>query len=1507
MSGVLDRDIRVRLQYLTEGQDRAAADMKEMVAVVGELTRATNSLVAAQQRRSDNTREETNRELGLLEKLQARYRELQTAIERAASVEDIRLLNRELDKVQAEMTAIASAGRGWETSMRQANAAGKDVRGTMGGLQGDLASVRGLILQAFGAYEILQFGKGVIDARSNMESFDVSLKTMLGNKEKADKLAADLVKFAQQTPFELKDLQGMTAKLLAFGFSASEIIPTLTQLGDIAAGVGRERLPFLTLALGQTRTATVLTGEELRQFVENGVPLIEELAKVTGHSIAAITSETKDLGITYQQVQQALQNLTGEGGRFNNLMALQSKTMGGMISNLSDAYYQAKARIGEYIESGLKPAIEWGTRLMNNLAGNRAAVEKLADYVKAGVTAWIAYRTAGSATATALAAKELVMKALTLTTGTYNLALVTARGTTEGFTRAQLASAVAARGLWTALASNPLGAVIAVVGVAVSAYLALRDAQSEVGEGMDENTKKIFEERNRLQTLVGAIVNTNDNYRIRKGLLAQLRQEYPDFLKGIDDENVSNRTLLNLLGRINLSYQERITLARTAYNVEKNTNDLKKVWDDQRNAVELLKKEFKELKIESMDLDEAVQFVKKSGVDTWVTLNQGMGQYTRIDRLASFVKVLEDTGKRQTALTNENIKAEQQAETMRAQFSKNAELRHEQDVKREKELHALLFTRAGSGKVVTVQMVEEYNTLKAANDAWKVAHTTTTNTIVENEEKKKKAAKSSLEVQLESDVLKLKSAEKTWESEYELIKKSAELDIEQAKRAAKDKELTAKQLSERIKAIKADEANKLLEVDRKYVEDAAKDVGKWLDKLDKDRKERLKGDAAYLKDLEKQIQDAQKDTHREQVEQQKILFESRKKNFAIVLDFLSRESELVGEIGRAAKIAWENLDLLTGEKLNAAKEKLAKEGGVLSSMLGSYDGTKEMDVQIEKQKANVAALTTNVKDLDAAGQAAMLSVVSMAITTWLKIGEAYEEMMARTYQAIADSLGKARQALNDFYNQMIDQSRQALAEELENFEGTYDQKAAIIEAHYAEQKQLMDLRDQTDAMLGAIEDVNQAAANAGKNGRTLIEGMITAYTNSILREQQARLNQVEWELQKAAELRDAKIRTIDEAFKAFKEATEAEMDLAKRAAEEKKALIEQQKADETEAIEILDRVRNEALERYRRDEVARLQATRDRILATLTDEDEKRQVIEEFDRRIKAVHDEVEEAKLDKSKGVSLATKQLEQEEKDFIERLEQGLKDTISALQEQIKQQEINAAREKANANNDYKNAYNAAQREMFEITKQMKIAELQAEIAILRSKRNLFNRGKIDAAIGDLNAAIGQIAGLTFGAPTPTVDQPTGGPTDILPPDQGTDTQIFHDGTENVRTGRGYRRGSFIAYDEVPAILQTEERVVNRAQNKRLGGISNEQLVRMVEAYRGGSSVHYKPIDLSGFGPVGQATDMGPMLQKMDALRDALEKQPQFHANFDERGMSISQRKGLAKTNYRNNRFWK
>lgn len=200
--------------------------------------------------------------------------------------------------------------------------------------------------------------KGVVKAGAEFEQTSIAFKTMLGSAEQAKKTLADLSQFAAKTPFELGQLEEASKRLLAYGTTADELIPTLKMLGDISAGVGMDKLPQLILAFGQVRAATKLTGAELRQFSEAGVPLLGTLAEQFGVTEGEIIKMVSEGKVGFKDVERALATLTGEGGKFFNLMENQSTSLAGMWSNLKDQIELTARAIGNEVLPYLKPVVD---------------------------------------------------------------------------------------------------------------------------------------------------------------------------------------------------------------------------------------------------------------------------------------------------------------------------------------------------------------------------------------------------------------------------------------------------------------------------------------------------------------------------------------------------------------------------------------------------------------------------------------------------------------------------------------------------------------------------------------------------------------------------------------------------------------------------------------------------------------------------------------------------------------------------------------------------------------------------------------------------------------------------------------------------------------------------------------------------------------------------------------------------------------------------------------------
>jgi tape measure domain-containing protein len=233
--------------------------------------------------------------------------------------------------------------------------------------QAEDASKKFALALVAGGGGLIVFGGWALKAAGDMEQTKVAFTTMLGSAEKADSFIKQMVQFAAQTPFELKGLSNSAKMLLAYGSAQEEVIPQLKMLGDIAAGVGNDKLPNLILAFGQVHAATRLTGTELRQFTEAGVPLLDTLAKQFNVTVSEMSKMISGGKVGFNDVQIALQSLTGEGGRFHNLMENQSHTLLGMVSNLKDAWNIFLTGEGQKLLEWGKQFVAWGVYVVQNV------------------------------------------------------------------------------------------------------------------------------------------------------------------------------------------------------------------------------------------------------------------------------------------------------------------------------------------------------------------------------------------------------------------------------------------------------------------------------------------------------------------------------------------------------------------------------------------------------------------------------------------------------------------------------------------------------------------------------------------------------------------------------------------------------------------------------------------------------------------------------------------------------------------------------------------------------------------------------------------------------------------------------------------------------------------------------------------------------------------------------------------------------------------------------------
>lgn len=192
-----------------------------------------------------------------------------------------------------------------------------------------------------------------VNLAANFEEMSVSFEVLLGSAERAKKVMKELFEFTAKTPFQMPQVQSATRILLAMGIEADNLMPTLKMLGDVASGTGKG-FASLAVIFGQIRGAGRLMGQDLLQLINAGVPIIDELAKMTGKASGEIKEMVSKGEISFEMVEEAFKNMTKEGGRYNDMMIKQSKTYKGLKSTLSDNINLILTKVGKLVLPILK-------------------------------------------------------------------------------------------------------------------------------------------------------------------------------------------------------------------------------------------------------------------------------------------------------------------------------------------------------------------------------------------------------------------------------------------------------------------------------------------------------------------------------------------------------------------------------------------------------------------------------------------------------------------------------------------------------------------------------------------------------------------------------------------------------------------------------------------------------------------------------------------------------------------------------------------------------------------------------------------------------------------------------------------------------------------------------------------------------------------------------------------------------------------------------------------------
>lgn len=416
-----------------------------------------------------------------------------------------------------------------------------------------IRQLSGYFTGLYAATTVLRFVKQVRDVTGELEYQRIALGHLLNDMEFGNELFEKTIEAAKESPFRITQLVTYTKQLAAYRIEQEELFDTTQRLADISAGLGVS-MDRLILAYGQVRAASVLRGQELRQFTEAGIPLVEMLAdkftKLNGEMVTTgdVFKLISERAVPFQYIKEIFEELTDAGGMFYKMQEEQAKTLKGRWEKLKDAYDQALNSLGS--NDTFQSWNDTVLNILNAVAKNLAGIVRLINAASVG---WVVYKIA-----TSNAAKATVgFTAAGVRATIQGMKLFSV---TELLTLGMVSVKNAFNKLKIALSSNWVGLALTAVATLITYFTTFKKKADEATEALtsmeraienmkDANKQFAYEQSliEGYKELASTVERTATQNEHLATVMDELRRLYPDLSSKIGDENTKLEEQIPLL------------------------------------------------------------------------------------------------------------------------------------------------------------------------------------------------------------------------------------------------------------------------------------------------------------------------------------------------------------------------------------------------------------------------------------------------------------------------------------------------------------------------------------------------------------------------------------------------------------------------------------------------------------------------------------------------------------------------------------------------------------------------------------------------------------------------------------------------------------------------------------------------------------------------------------------------------------------------------------------------
>lgn len=294
--------------------------------------------------------------------------------------QELGLLNRAFSESGKKSVEYANAVEHLKRKHEQAAPAIRDVTKASKEAGVSSSSAIAAIKGMAAAYLTVQTVAKSINLASQVEDATIAFEVLTGSAKDGQLLFEQIRKFAAESPVTFSNAADATKTMMSFGVAAQDVQKNLQMLSDVTGG-NNDRFKMLSLAFSQTTAAGRLMGQDLLQMINAGFNPLQQISKTTGESMIELKKRMEDGGISAQEVRQAFQDATSEGGMFHGMTERLAGTVSGKLNIALSDLEQKAASAGQAMGPLLIQLLDTFTRLKPILD----AVINLVDGISQGL------------------------------------------------------------------------------------------------------------------------------------------------------------------------------------------------------------------------------------------------------------------------------------------------------------------------------------------------------------------------------------------------------------------------------------------------------------------------------------------------------------------------------------------------------------------------------------------------------------------------------------------------------------------------------------------------------------------------------------------------------------------------------------------------------------------------------------------------------------------------------------------------------------------------------------------------------------------------------------------------------------------------------------------------------------------------------------------------------------------------------------------------------------------